>query len=311
MERRHALAHGRGPGALAREALDERVLGREQHEGGAVDRVDAGREDLDGVARRAGDRKPDARALGAPDPVPLHRDHFVRPVRQRVQAFQQLVRVRGDAEEPLIELTRDDGRSAAPARPVDDLLVGENRLAARAPVHVGALAVREAALQHLEEDPLIERVVLGQARGDLTAPRVTDPQPLQLPFHVGDVGQRGGLGVNAALDRGIFGRQSERVPPERVQHVEAAHPLHARHHVADQVVADVPDVRVAGRVREHLEAVELLARGIFDDLEDRVGCPARLPFLVELLRFVVGHACRQSPAGVIVLSCVRGSPLLL
>ena len=69
-------------------------------------------------------------------------------------------------------------------------------------------------------------------------------------------------GMRAGLDGGVLGRQAERVPAERVQHVEAAHPLHARHHVADDVVADVPDVRVAGRIREHLQAVELRPRRI-------------------------------------------------
>jgi hypothetical protein len=35
------------------------------------------------------------------------------------------------------------------------------------------------------------------------------------------------------------------LPAERVQDVEAAHPFHARADVADDVIADVPDVRVA------------------------------------------------------------------
>ena len=65
------------------------------------------------------------------------------------------------------------------------------------------------------------------------------------------------LGVDAVLDRRVLGRQAEGVPAERMQHVVAAHPLGARHHVADDVVADVADVRVPGRVREHLEAVVL------------------------------------------------------
>jgi len=58
-----------------------------------------------------------------------------------------------------------------------------------------------------------------------------------------------------------------------MQQFEAAHPLHARHHVADDVVADVPDVRVPGRIREHLEAVKLLARRIGGDLEGARGGP--------------------------------------
>jgi hypothetical protein len=52
------------------------------------------------------------------------------------------------------------------------------------------------------------------------------------------------LGMDAVLDRGVLRRQAERVPSERMQHVVAAHALRARHHVADDVVADVADVRV-------------------------------------------------------------------
>ena len=74
-------------------------------------------------------------------------------------------------------------------------------------------------------------------------------------------------GMRAGLDRGVLGRQAERVPAERMQHVVAAHPLGARHHVADDVVADVADVRVPRRVGEHLEAVVLRPRRIDVDLE--------------------------------------------
>ncbi len=43
-------------GAFRRESFNERMLGRQQHEGRAVDGVDARREDLDRLS--AGDRKP-------------------------------------------------------------------------------------------------------------------------------------------------------------------------------------------------------------------------------------------------------------
>src|SRR5207253_2694668 len=49
------------------------------------------------------------------------------------------------------------------------------------------------------------------------------------------------------------------------------------------------DVRVAGRVREHLQTVELLTRGIDVDLECLRRCPRLLTFLVQLLRFEFGH----------------------
>ena len=264
------------------------MLGRQQHERGAVDRVDARREDLDRVAA-AGDRELYARAFRAADPVPLHDDDLLGPCRQRLESFQQFVGVRRDAEEPLLQLARDDGRATAPAGAVDHLFVGQHRLVDRTPVDRRAPPVRQPALEHPQEDPLVELVVLGQTRGDLTAPRVADPETLQLPFHVGDVVERRRLGVGAALDRRVLSREAERVPAEGMQHVVAAHPLRARHDVADDVVADVADVRVAGRVREHLQTVELLTRGIDVDLECLRRCPRLLPFLVQLLRFELGH----------------------
>ena len=95
--------------------------------------------------------------------------------------------------------------------------------------------------------------------------------------------------MRSGLDRGVFRRQPEGVPPERVEHVEAAHPLHSRHHVADDVVADVADVGVPGRVGEHFEAVELRARRVDLDFERPLRRPVLLPFLVELLWLVLGH----------------------
>ena len=97
------------------------------------------------------------------------------------------------------------------------------------------------------------------------------------------------FGMGAVLDRGVLGRQAEGVPAERMQHVEAAHPLHARDDVADHVVADVADVRVPRRVGEHLEAVELRLGRVLGDLEGRARPPAVLPLLLDCLGLVVGH----------------------
>ena len=71
-----------------------------------------------------------------------------------------------------------------------DLLVREHGLTGRAPVDGRAPPVREAALEHADEDQLLPLVVLRLARGDLAAPGVADAQPLQLPFHVRDVVER-------------------------------------------------------------------------------------------------------------------------
>ena len=104
-----------------------------------------------------------------------------------------------------------------------------------------------------------------------------------------DVAERGRRGILTRLDSGVFRRQTEGIPPERMQNVEAAQPLGTRHDVADDVITDVTDVRVAGWIREHLQAVVFRPRIVLADLEcPRVG-PVALPFLVQVLRFVLGH----------------------
>ncbi len=185
-------------------------------------------------------------------------------------------------------------RAAAPAGAVDHLLVGEHGLVGRTPVDRRPPAIGDALLEHAQEQPLVPAVVVGQARGQLAAPGVADAEALQLRLHVGDVVERPGLGMRPVLDRGVLGRQAERVPAERVQHVEALHPLQAGDDVANHVVADVADVGVPRGVREHLEAVELRPRPVDFDLEGAGVGPAPLPFLLDGLGRVVGHGSSVS-----------------
>ena len=282
-------------GARRRQAIGQRVLGSEQHGGGAVDRVDARREHLDGVRLAAAiglavdERKPHQRARGAADPVALHRQHLLRPLIELVRARQQRVRVAGDAEEPLVQIAGAHLGRTAPAGAVHHLLVGQHRLAGRAPVDGRPLAVGEIALEHAEEQPLVPAVVVALAGSELALPGVADPEPLELALHVGDVVERPALGVGAVLDGRVLGRHAERVPAERMQHVVPLHPPGPGDHVADHVVADVTDVRVAGRVGEHHEAVELGAVGILGHLERAGGPPPLLPLPLDSLGIVVAH----------------------
>ena len=285
-KRGRAFAERLGVVREHRELLHHLVLGRQKYARGPEDGVDPCREDLnrigDGGRILAGkDRKRHTCPLRSADPVLLHRQYFFGPLAQTLDALQQIVRVLRDLEEPLLQISRRDRRAAAPAPAVHDLLVGEDGLILFTPVHGRAPAVRQSALVHLDEQPLVPLVVRRLARGELAVPGIADAQTLELPFHMRDVGKRRRLGMNAALDGGVFSRQPECVPAERMQHVVAAQPLRARHDVADDVVADVSDVRMARRVREHLEAVVLRARRVFSDLERARARPAVLPFLVE------------------------------
>ena len=59
------------------------------------------------------------------------------------------------------------------------------------------------------------------------------------------------------LDGGVFRGQAKSVEADGMQHVETAHAGLARHSVADGVIACMPHVQVARRIREHLENVLL------------------------------------------------------
>ncbi len=130
-----------------RDHVHQRVLRRQHHVGRAEQRVGAGREDLDLLVA---DREAHAGAVAAPDPVALHGLDLLRPV-QPVQVVDQPVGVRGDPHHPLAQVPPEHGEVAALAAAVGgDLLVGQHRAQAGAPVHRRLGQVGQAVLvQHL------------------------------------------------------------------------------------------------------------------------------------------------------------------
>ena len=167
--------HGfEGGGEIAgAELFGEGVFGGEDDAGGAVDGVDAGGEDADFLVR-AGEGEIDFGAFAAADPVALHGAHLGGPAGlELVHVVEKLVGVGGDAEEPLVEFALFDGGGfVTPAAAVDDLFIGEDGGAFRAPVDERGLAVGESALVHAQEEPLVPAVILGRTGGDFAVPVV-------------------------------------------------------------------------------------------------------------------------------------------
>ena len=86
--------------------------------------------------------------------------------------------------------------------------------------------------------------------------------------------------VDALADRGVLGRQAERVEALRMEDVHAVARAEARDDVADRVHEHVPHVQRPGGVREHLEDVALrLLTGLVRDLERLRVRPDALPLL--------------------------------
>lgn len=117
---------------------------RKRHEGDAEERVRTGGENVQALRALHGffQGKGDGRARGFADPVALHGQHAFGPAAlQLLQVFQQFVAVSRDFKEPLGQVFLDHAAVTAPAQAVNDLLVGQYRMAGGAPVLRGLLAV--------------------------------------------------------------------------------------------------------------------------------------------------------------------------
>ena len=258
---------------------------------------DVGSEAVDALAVGLGvlDLEIDLRALGTADPVALHGLDRLGPV-DVVELVEQLLAIVGDAQEPLRDLAPFDHGAGSPAAPVDDLLVGEYGLVDGVPVHLGFPAVRDPLLEQAGEQPLLPAVVLGPAGREFAAPVVGEPELPELLLHVVDVLVRPARGRHLVLHRRVLRGEAERVPSHGLKDVAPAHALVPADHVADGVVPHVPHVQLPARIREHRQAVELLAGGIFPDLEHAVLVPEGLRLvLYRLGEIALVHRLRSWP----------------
>ena len=248
-----ALVDKGGDVRIVRQSLRDRVIGGDGAETCAEDRVGAGRIDRQLAAVGKIERK--LQPLRLADPVLLHQAHFLGPVLKAAQPLQQIVGKVGDLEEPLVELALLDFRAAAPALAVDHLLVGEHGHVDRVPVDGRFLAIDQPRLVQIKEQRLFVAVIFRIAGGEFARPVEREADALQLRLHLGDVRLRPAARVHALFHRGVFGRHPEGVPAHRVQHLEPAHLLVARQHVAHRIVADVAHVDAPRGIGEHLEDV--------------------------------------------------------
>ena len=280
------LGHRRG--VLGRgQLVDHRVLGGDDGVGHAERGVGTGGEDPQGewlpsVGSVAPvDHQVELGPLGAADPVPLHRLDPLGPL-QLVEAGQELVGVLRDPEEPLLQVPLDDQVARTLARAVGQhLLVGQDRLAAGAPVDRGVGPVGQAGLEELGEDDLVPLDVLGIVAADLAAPVVDGAQRGDGLLQLLDAGVGEDPGMGAGLDGGVFRRQAERVEAERGQDRVPEHGAVADQQVAEGVVAHVAHVGRTRRVRVHREDVPGRARVVGVHLIGALVAPATLPLLLD------------------------------
>ena len=290
----HVVEHRRlvlGPG---NELRHQRVLRRQREERRTEQRVRPGREDRQLLSASV-DAEHHARAVRAPDPVSLHRQHTLRPVLEQVHLVQQLVgvlRMRKNHCVRFLASTSAPQRSQRPSITcsfASTVWSFGHHLTEAPPCGTRDLARRSAETATVSS---------GSTRGRASRPRAPSRSPSpcgHLLANRRDVALRDDARVPAFLDRGVLGRQAERVVSHRAQHLHAAAPLHVRDHVADRVVQRVPHVEVARRVREHLDHVGLSAFGVQlvevggRDMERLLGGPDLLPFRLDRLWVVALH----------------------
>ena len=294
---RHLLPKGGHTRALllvGDEGVHEGVLGGEHRVGHAEGGVGPRGEDRDGEAGASHHGQVELRALTPSDPVALHGEDPLGPAGEPVAPVQALLGIVGDLEEPAFDLLGLDLGIAAPAAARLHLLVGEDGLARRTPVDLGALLVGETPLEHPDEDELLPPVVRGIAGGELAVPIVGHAETPELRLHVGDVLEGPHGGMDPVVDGGILRGEAEGVPSHGVEDVEAPHELEAGQKITDGVDADVAHVNPARGIGKHLEAVVLGPARILGDPELLALLPDPLPLGLDV------------PEGITVLAVVDG-----
>ena len=272
---------GIGPGRLGR----QRMLRGDGHVGNTQQRIGPRRVDGQGLVLVL-DVERQFHAFGAANPVALHCFDRVRPARHAIEFVEQLICIRRRLHEPLGNLPPLNQRVRTPAATVDNLLVRENGLVDRIPVHDRVFAVDQALFEHLREQPLFPAVVFGPAGRDFPRPVVTVAETVELATHLRNVLVRPFRRRHPVLDCRIFGRHAERIPSHRLEHVFALHAVISGNNVRDCEHANVPHVKLPARVREHREAVEFLLIRVFVDLEATGVGPVLLGLLLDNLRLV-------------------------
>ena len=229
------------------------------------------------MVRRRRRLEDDLGPLAPADPVRLLGLDRLRPLEPA--EVEELVGVVRDLQIPLGEVALLDLRAASPAVPIDalDLLAGQGPVVG-APVDRRRRPIGQPGLQELEEEPLVPAVVVGVGGDDLRLPVERRAHRSQLAPHVVDVAHRPVAGVDVVLDRGVLGRQPERVEADRQEDVLAVHPVEPGDRVGRRDDVPVPDVDVARRVGVHRQQVEARPLLVVEvgPVEPELG-PLRLP----------------------------------
>jgi hypothetical protein len=100
------------------------------------------------------------------------------------------------------------------------------------------------------------------------------------------------MGMDAALDGGVLGRQAKGVEPDREEDVVALHAFVAGADVGGRHCIPVADVQVTAGVGEHGQRVVLGLAVVNHGAVELVFFPLFLPFQFDLLGYIrISHVC--------------------
>src|SRR3989344_6265782 len=157
---------------------------RRQHQiGCAKKRVRPGRKDLKLSEIRPSYLELYKRPFGLPYPISLGDLYPFAPV-DIIQILKQSVGVLGNFEKPLLKFFFERLRAASLTLAVYNLLVGQHRLARRAPINQSFLAVSQAPFEHLDENPLRPFVIFGVVGFQMLVPGKAAAYRLELAVKV-------------------------------------------------------------------------------------------------------------------------------
>ena len=117
----------------------------------------------------------------------------------------------------------------------------------------------EPRIIKLQENPLRPLEILDVGGGEFARPVVAEAEAFDLAREIGDVRLGRHARMLAGLDGVLLGRQAERIPAHRMQHVEAARATIARENIRGRVALGMSDMQArAARIRKHVEDVKFL-----------------------------------------------------
>ena len=248
---------GRNGGPLfgGADLLEQWVFGSDDHVGRPEKRVRTRCEDGQRL-RVAIEFKSDLSAFRLANPVLLEALGGVGPI-DVVEAFDELIGVGGDAQDPLADRAALHGVTTAfGARAFGRVVyffVREHRTEGGAEPHGLLGDVSEAVAEEFKEDPLRPAEVVLVGRRQLAVPIDGEAEHLQLAAEVVDIATRLYGRVFAGRDGVLFGGQAERIPTHWVEDVEALGFLVAAQDVGCGIALGVADMEArAGRVGEHV-----------------------------------------------------------